>query len=589
MKKIAAVLFLLSALYGNSQYVISDGSELLALQRTPLERIFMHHTGAVLFPGEYLNYSVHVMNAQSGRTSTISKIAYVLLVDKDGDIMFEHKLKLEKGMAEGDFFIPSELRSGNYKLIAYTNWIRNAGIDQFFQDDVVIINPYLANQSEFLGQNGEPSNMDADLRTIVSDSATLELQTDKVNYGTRALVKLSLKNYKSYLGNGTYHISVAQKNNFTKKGAKRAVVDARNAPKLKKAIDQKVGDSIFLPEQRGELIFGRVFDKENGKPVPNITTVITMPGQEFLLKFANTNESGTFYSYLRKDYKVPTPIVQPLNDSLSVNLVMGAKNPPELGALTFRAYNFSSDYKDLILERSIQNQVENQFFKAKPDSILLKDPIDSFDGGIPEIVLLDEYTRFPTLEETLVEIVENVGFRRNSKYGHFIRVAQDFERYDEDFNSFPSIVLIDGVFIPNPKTIRDFDATLIERIRVVRDQFQMGGGMYQGIVSIETFDNDFYETYEGKNMSRSDLKPLFPVKNYFKQKYDEPNNVELDRIPDYRRVLFWQPNIVVDGNNYEYEFFTSDLSGDFEIVLEGYTTYGKPISLKKTISVGLEP
>ncbi len=587
MKNYVIVLFCLLGLFGKAQYVISDGAELMALQKTPLERVFVNHTGSLIFPGEYLNYAVHVMNAQSGRTSDISKIAYVLLVDKDGEAVFQHKLKLNKGVAQGDFFVPSELPSGSYKLIAYTNWMRNAGLEQFYQDDLIVLNPYLTDQSAFLSEKVD--HKEEEVRTVLSDSSMLELVTDKSRYTRRELVKLSLKNYKSYLGNGTYHLSVGAKNGFSINGAKRAVIDAQKALTLKKAIDQKVGDSIYLPEQRGELVFGRVFNTTDGSPIPNETMVITLPGQEFILKFATTNESGTFYSYLRKDYKIPTPIVQPLNDSLSAKVEIGNKGIPDLKDLKFKAFQLTADYKNLILQRSIQNQIENQFFTAKPDSILLKDPIDSFDGGVLETVLLDDYTRFPTLQETMVEVVENVGFRKNGKYGEFIRVAQDYERYNEEFNTFPSIVLIDGVFIPNPGTIKDFDATLVKQVRVVRDQFQLGGEMYQGIVSFETFENNFHETYEEKSMSRTTLEPLFPVKNYFTQQYGTEEQKDLlSRVPDYRKLLFWKPNVVITGNSYDFEFYTSDLIGEFDVVLEGYTSYGKPISLKRTISVGVE-
>ena len=73
-------------------------------------------------------------------------------------------------------------------------------------------------------------------------------------------------------------------------------------------------------------------------------------------------------------------------------------------------------------------------------------------------------------------------------------------------------------------------------------------------------------------------------KNYFKQRYtlDGENN---QRISDYRRVLFWKPHVEVEGTDLHFEFYTSDLTGEFEVVLDGFTTYGKPISVYKTFIV----
>ena len=61
--------------------------------------------------------------------------------------------------------------------------------------------------------------------------------------------------------------------------------------------------------------------------------------------------------------------------------------------------------------------------------------------------------------------------------------------------------------------------------------------------------------------------------------------MENDRIPDYRRILFWEPHVEVGDDELQFEFYTSDLTGEFEVVLGGFTTYGKPITIYKNIIV----
>ena len=41
----------------------------------------------------------------------------------------------------------------------------------------------------------------------------------------------------------------------------------------------------------------------------------------------------------------------------------------------------------------------------------------------------------------------------------------------------------------------------------------------------------------------------------------------------------------VSDADLQFEFYTSDLSGEFEVVLDGFTSYGKPISVYETILV----
>ena len=178
--------------------------------------------------------------------------------------------------------------------------------------------------------------------------------------------------------------------------------------------------------------------------------------------------------------------------------------------------------------------------------------------------------------------MNNAGYRNNPDGNDYIRIAQDFETYNEDFNSFPAIVLFDGVYITNHEAMKDYDARNIKSISLIRDQFQLANTEYQGIMSVETFDGDYYEQYNWKNGSVNSITKPNPNKNYFVQTYASDS---FDRIPDYRTLLFWKPNIVIDDNSLDFEFYTSDIKGEFEIIVDGFTTYGKPISFSRSIFV----
>ncbi|MFS4418754.1 hypothetical protein [Maribacter sp. 2307ULW6-5] len=454
------------------------------MKKLPQEKVYMDHTGPVLFAGEYLYYALYCFNAQSNKLTNISRLAYVALVNEEREVVFEHKLKMDGGLGQGDFFVSANVPSGNYKLLGYTQWMKNSGMDQVFQDDMVIINPYLADQSKLLSNtdtdpNGIRDPKSRDGRFI--DSSTVSLSIDKIRYAKREKVKLTLKNYKGYLGNGAYTLKVRSREQLGSASFMDAASYADAYFNVEKQIKQRVGDSLFLPEQRGELFFGTV-TAQDGSPVVDKPVVISIPGKEFLLKFSRTDEDGNFYSYLRKDYKVATAVVQVEDESAQYNIKKGALGNLDLSTLTFSGYTLSEKDKEAILARSVRNQIENLFFQVKPDSILQGRPIDPFDGGKPETLFLDDYTRFPTFEETMVEIVPHAGYRNGGKGNDFVKVAQDYETYDETFNDFSSIILIDGVFVPNHEKIRTFDARTIEKISLIRDKFRLGGKDYQGIV-----------------------------------------------------------------------------------------------------------
>ncbi len=588
MKKylICIGLYLAFSLVGWSQYIVKSSGDLENLKKLPQEKVYIDHTGPIVFAGEYLYYALYCFNAQTNKRTSISRLAYVALVNEEKEYIFEHKLRMSKGLGQGDFFIPADLPSGTYKLLGYTQWIKNNGVSQVFKDDIVIVNPYLADQSKLLSSSNTENNENKKLEIEASrkvDSSTISFFIDKAKYRKRDKVILSLKNYKGYLGNGAYTLKVSKKEHLGKDTFMDAMSYAEAYFDVDKQIKQQVGDSLFLPEQRGELFYGTVTDS-TGSPVINAPVVISIPGREFLLKFSRTDEDGNFYTYLRKDYKISTAVVQVEDETTKYTI---RKNPIgnfDISGLSFKNYTLSPDNKEAIIARSVQNQIENHFFQVKPDSVLQVGIIDPFDGGLPETLILDEYTRFPTFEETLVEVVANAGYRSGGKDNDYVRVAQDFETYNEEYNDFSSIIVIDGVFIPNHEIIRTYDARNIEKISLIRDKFRLGGVDYQGIVSVETFDGNYLETHGYENSSVINFKNPEPVKNYYNQRYDLEDN-SFSRIPDYRSLLFWKPHVVIDKNSYEFEFFTSDVTGEYEIMLNGFTSYGKPITLSKTFTV----
>ena len=571
MKKYTLILgFVLIAFLAQGQYVIRDASELSPLKEVPQELIYVNHTGPVVFTGEYLHYALHCFNAQTRRTSRISSVAYVAMIDQAGSTVFEHKVRLQRGKSYGDYFLPTSLETGTYKLVAYTQWMKNSGLKQLFQDDIAVINPYRIPE---INQTSDTTD-EMVSGTVNQDSSTVAISIDGARLNTRQLNSLRLNNFKGPLGKGTYSVWIKRKETVPFQRAKTASAWVSQYNQAAKRIPQTIGDSLFLPEQRGELLFGNARDSQ-GNPVRGERIYLSIPGEEFVLKFATTDDNGNFYSYVRERYNDPRVIMQAQGVSKEIELKLGTVAGLDYSGLEFASLDIMAALEKELVARSIRNQIENQFFEIKPDSILLDAPRDPFDGGMPETTLLDEYTRFPTFEETLVEIFSNAGYRNGPNGTSYIRIAQDYEQWDEPFNNDPALVLIDGVMIRDHGTIKEFNAGLIEKIELIRDQFQMADQAYQGMMVITTFDGDYADTFQALNSDIGTLQMARPEKNY----YTEDHSLRAtSRIPDYRNVLLWQPHIELDAEPVVIPFYTSDVPGTYEVFLEGFTDYGKPIS-----------
>lgn len=115
------------------------------------EYISTHTNTTVLVAGESLLFKIYCVNQSSNTLSQLSKVAYFELVDSDRKTIVQNKILLENGTGQGDYFIPTTIASGNYKLIAYTALMLNNDSLNFSQTDFIIVNPFeknLASNSE---------------------------------------------------------------------------------------------------------------------------------------------------------------------------------------------------------------------------------------------------------------------------------------------------------------------------------------------------------------------------------------------------------------------------------------------------------
>jgi hypothetical protein len=76
-----------------------------------------------------------------------------------------------------------------------------------------------------------------------------------------------------------------------------------------------------------------------------------------------------------------------------------------------------------------------------------------------------------------------------------------------------------------------------------------------------------------------------PVLSFASPDYSS-GEVKNSRIPDFRNTLYWNPSVKPGKNGKtRIEFWTSDISSDYIINVQGITSDGNLISLKKILRV----
>lgn len=549
------------------------------------EKVFLHYNSSLLITGEYLQYKIYTLRERNKKISRLSKIAYVELINNSKKVIFKHKIRLQKGVGSGEFFIPASLNSGNYKLISYTQGMRNEGEDYIFQADISILNPFktIDKNSIVEDKNSKLENVITTIKNNIKEkdyiNENLDIITTSKKYSTRSKVTIDLKSLNNNSLNGNYSISVRKVSNLSKPYVLNSKTFSNNYPK-KEA--KKFYQTNFIPEFEGDIIMGKVYLNNTEKEAAsNVKVVLSIPTNDNqVLKFAETDTEGNFIYILKSKFSASNATIQVLSKEKEKYIVeIKQKAPKDYSTLVFPDFKISTNTKNSILQSSIQNQIENSYQSIKLDSISdNKNHQNYFFKKSGETFLLDDYTRFPTVKETITEVVRNTWTKR--KRGNYSFHVAKLNPYDKE--DLAPIIIIDGILTQDLNKVAEFDARKVKSINVVREKFYYKDFKFQGIISITTFNNDFNTEIDKSYLNNFSL--FTPIKNrkYYSQKYDE--STKYDRIPDYRKQLLWEPYIT-PKNNKSITFYTSDVKGLFEISIEGFNNNGTPVSSKKLITV----
>jgi len=104
----------------------------------PPEKIFIHTNQDIYTSGETIWYKTYAI--AYGQPDALSNIVYVQLTDTAGNLIVQNKLPLLDGKGHGNIDIGHEIKTGWYKLSAFTSWMMNFGPQAYYRQYIYIRN-----------------------------------------------------------------------------------------------------------------------------------------------------------------------------------------------------------------------------------------------------------------------------------------------------------------------------------------------------------------------------------------------------------------------------------------------------------------
>lgn len=100
-------------------------------KKAPQEKVHIHFDRPFYSAGDTIWFKAYLVNELNQLTEH-SKVLYVDLIDDNGSIMRSLKIAITAGLGSGDFVLDLKSKGGNYRVRAYTNWMRNFDEENFF-------------------------------------------------------------------------------------------------------------------------------------------------------------------------------------------------------------------------------------------------------------------------------------------------------------------------------------------------------------------------------------------------------------------------------------------------------------------------
>jgi hypothetical protein len=192
---------------------------------------------------------------------------------------------------------------------------------------------------------------------------------------------------------------------------------------------------------------------------------------------------------------------------------------------------------------------------------------------------LDDYRRFPTIRETLVEITPDLRIRKDIKGKPQIQTVLEGVVRDNLEFSGNMLVMIDGVPVKDVEKLLEFDAMLVGDILIYPYNYSLGNAIFNGVVDFVTKTGDISSFKFDRNVVIVDWQgEAYPVA------FTCPNLPEGGE--DFRNTLYWHPQIDLKaGENTSVQVRTPSYPGRFKIVAEGISADGKPLRSEASFEV----
>jgi len=534
------------------------------------EIAYLQTDRAVYIAGESIYYKLFVLDAVTKHRSGMSKVGYVVLRAANSAPCLKIRVKIDAGMANGSFAIPDTLTSGVYQIIAFTSAMKNLSEESFFHNTITIANRFDKALDFKLVNSSSNDSSSSPLRDV-----NIPISTNNVVYGMRQKVAVNLGKTSS---KANVSVSVFEESPMPSTYKSMAEFFKESSTWSGKQVS-----TYHAPETKGKILRGSVIDSKTKKTIKNATVLLSCLDTIPNLQYAVTDSDGLFQLLLNDYYNGKELFLTikdvPENQSWQIKIEDEFAQSEIWNPMLVPS---KVDFKDFIGKS--QNIVYiNKSYKLLNDINKLATETKSICPRVYNChvttILMSDFEPLNNFSEISVELLPQV--RVNKAKGKYqIQMYSDLMK--DFFNQNPAIFL-DGVFVDDINKIIDLGSEQIKKIELISEERAFGDLVFDGIISFTSKTSEMINSNPASYSMRFKNDDVNTGGNFVAE---DPNTLQNKNIPYIKQLLYWNPNMELNGtDDTKFEFYTSDNLAKFIIKVEGITDDGTPVSASSVIDV----
>lgn len=533
------------------------------------ERVYISTDRDIYVAGDVLWCSAYCLDVNTGKLSDFSGIAYFEI--HSGDAMVQSgKIAVSDGRGCGKINLLNTIPTGNYKLIAYTSHSRNElGYDYDMSARTISIFNTLST-----------ARVDNGVEVVEDEAYSSSRSEESGEYDST--ISMDIRPEESH--NGYFPVRI--KNNGTEPVSLNICIrhiDGIASPvnggiagfisgvHNLKGIKPAFADDI-IPEYEGEIISAHVagIDDSSIAALSGKYAFFSTPEETPSIYSSTIRDDGTVDFFTDNIYGDKDAFLE--IEGLSKDQVCHLELESPFVNAQVRAADKLTICKGMaedLERRSASMQISQYFDTDTLFEFLPFRKINLFDDRAISY-RLDDYTRFPVMEELFIEYIKEARIIRDGGSRQIqVRIRESGEAlYVND----KSLMMVDGIPVHDHEKILEYDPLLVERIDIYPSTYFFGIRSFTGVINFVTYKRNL------PSMSFEDNVRIVSFQGTaFPQAFTCSNVTNF--YPDYRQTLYWHPLIELKpGASIEFKCKLPLYKGNFELFFEGISNNGTAVS-----------